>query len=103
MVGVTSDAVLLLFMRYLICFPLHPITRCSPAWQSFMSCRVDIEAEMKADIPTTAVPPFVMDVTVSRGTNRVGKHRGRLPVRPYFTLDHSTLHLSSLRGLVFLS
>lgn len=33
----------------------------SPPWQLFMTCKVDTEAEIKADVPVTAVPPFLVD------------------------------------------
>ena len=32
-----------------------------PPWQSFMTCKVDTGAEMEAEVPTTSLPPFLLD------------------------------------------
>eukprot|EP00571_Detonula_confervacea_P012972 CAMPEP_0172305388 /NCGR_PEP_ID=MMETSP1058-20130122/6691_1 /TAXON_ID=83371 /ORGANISM="Detonula confervacea, Strain CCMP 353" /LENGTH=1217 /DNA_ID=CAMNT_0013016979 /DNA_START=73 /DNA_END=3723 /DNA_ORIENTATION=+ len=44
-----------------------------PAWQSFMTCKVDTEAEIKADVPFTAVPPFLLDARPPPFQCRPGK------------------------------
>lgn len=49
-----------------------------PRWESFITCNVDIKAEMQADVPGTAIPPFLIDMQplppfqCRAGTNPVG-------------------------------
>ena len=33
----------------------------SPAWQSFMTCQVNTDAEIEAKFPRTSVPPFLLN------------------------------------------